>query len=48
MTEAGGAVTGLGEQENRYGSPGARQGAGLLASNGLLHRAAVERLAGAG
>jgi 3'(2'), 5'-bisphosphate nucleotidase len=42
---AGGTVTGLGGQELRYGTPGAWQRHGLLATNGLLHQAALERLA---
>jgi 3'(2'), 5'-bisphosphate nucleotidase len=42
--EAGGKVSGLGGQELRYGLPGAWQRGGLLASNKLLHEAAVEAL----
>jgi 3'(2'), 5'-bisphosphate nucleotidase len=41
VTEAGGRVTGLKGQELRYGLPGAWQRDGLLASNGLLHDAAL-------
>jgi 3'(2'), 5'-bisphosphate nucleotidase len=44
VEEAGGRVTGLGGQELRYGLPGARQTNGLLATNGLLHEAAVMAL----
>jgi 3'(2'), 5'-bisphosphate nucleotidase len=45
VTEAGGKVTGLGGQELVYGLPGAWQKHGLLASNGLLHEAALAALA---
>jgi 3'(2'), 5'-bisphosphate nucleotidase len=44
VEEAGGKVTGLGGQELRYGLPGAWQRHGLLASNGLIHEAAVAAL----
>jgi 3'-phosphoadenosine 5'-phosphosulfate (PAPS) 3'-phosphatase len=44
VEEAGGTVTGLRGQEVRYGAPGAWQRHGLLASNGVLHAAALERL----
>jgi 3'(2'), 5'-bisphosphate nucleotidase len=44
VEEAGGKVTGLLGQEPRYGLPGAWQRNGLLASNGLVHEEAVERL----
>jgi 3'(2'), 5'-bisphosphate nucleotidase len=44
VVEAGGRVSGLKGQTIRYGLPGAAQRAGLLASNGLLHDAALERL----
>jgi len=44
VEEAGGRVTGLRGQEIRYGSPGAAQRLGLVASNGLLHDAVMERL----
>lgn len=44
VTEAGGAVTGLGGQELVYGQPGAKQHHGLLASNGHLHKTAVQTL----
>jgi 3'(2'), 5'-bisphosphate nucleotidase len=45
VEEAGGTVTGLGGQSVRYGSPGAWQRQGLLASNGRLHEAALRGLA---
>src|SRR4029077_18869915 len=41
VDEAGGKVTGIAGQELRYGLPGAWQRHGLLASNGVLHDAAV-------
>jgi 3'(2'), 5'-bisphosphate nucleotidase len=41
VTEAGGKVTGIGGQTLRYGLEGAWQKNGLLASNGLLHQAAI-------
>jgi 3'(2'), 5'-bisphosphate nucleotidase len=44
VEEAGGKVTGLGGQPLRYGSPGAWQRHGLLATNGLLHEAALRAL----
>jgi 3'(2'), 5'-bisphosphate nucleotidase len=44
VEEAGGTVTGLAGQPIRYGSPGAWQRVGLLASNGLLHESALARL----
>jgi 3'(2'), 5'-bisphosphate nucleotidase len=44
VTEAGGRVTGLAGEELRYGLPGAWQRQGMLATNGLLHDAAVEAL----
>jgi 3'(2'), 5'-bisphosphate nucleotidase len=44
VEEAGGRVTGLKGQLIRYGSPMAAQRMGLLASNGELHDAALERL----
>ena len=44
VEEAGGTVTGLKGQAIHYGSPGAWQRVGLLASNGVLHPAALERL----
>jgi 3'(2'), 5'-bisphosphate nucleotidase len=44
VQEAGGTVTGLKGQMIHYGLPGAWQRAGLLASNGVLHAAALERL----
>jgi 3'(2'), 5'-bisphosphate nucleotidase len=46
VTEAGGTVTGIRDEELRYGLPGAWQRHGLLASNGRLHAAALARLAG--
>jgi 3'(2'), 5'-bisphosphate nucleotidase len=48
VEEAGGTVSGLRGQPIRYGLPGAWQRAGLLASNGLLHAAALARLAAGG
>jgi 3'(2'), 5'-bisphosphate nucleotidase len=44
VNEAGGKATGLAGQELRYGVPGASQRHGLLASNGVLHDAAVAAL----
>jgi 3'(2'), 5'-bisphosphate nucleotidase len=44
VEEAGGSVTGLKGQTIQYGTPGAWQRVGLLASNGVLHAAALERL----
>lgn len=44
VEEAGGRVTGLQGHELRYGEPGAWQRSGLLATNGVLHQAAVEAL----
>jgi 3'(2'), 5'-bisphosphate nucleotidase len=44
VAEAGGRVTGLGGEELRYGLPGAPQKHGLLASNGLVHEAALNAL----
>lgn len=41
VSEAGGAVTGTGGEELRYGLPGAWQRFGLLATNGALHAAAL-------
>jgi 3'(2'), 5'-bisphosphate nucleotidase len=43
VEEAGGAVTELSGKPIVYGSPGAWQRGGLLASNGHVHAAAVER-----
>jgi 3'(2'), 5'-bisphosphate nucleotidase len=43
VNEAGGVVTGLHGEPLIYGTPGAWQRNGLLASNGLIHAAAVER-----
>ncbi|HZT82078.1 MAG TPA: inositol monophosphatase family protein [Gemmataceae bacterium] len=45
VEEAGGRVTGLRGEGLRYGLPGADQKHGLLASNGLLHDAALRALA---
>jgi 3'(2'), 5'-bisphosphate nucleotidase len=45
VEEAGGKATGLGGQELRYGEPGAPQRYGLLASNGVLHEAALAAVA---
>jgi 3'(2'), 5'-bisphosphate nucleotidase len=44
VTEAGGTVTDTAGNAIRYGSPGAWQRHGLLASNGRLHDAALARL----
>jgi 3'(2'), 5'-bisphosphate nucleotidase len=44
VAEAGGTVTGLGGEAVRYGLPGAAQRHGLLATNGLLHGAALGAL----
>ena len=44
VTEAGGRVTKLSGEELQYGMPGALQQGGVLASNGLLHEAAIERM----
>jgi 3'(2'), 5'-bisphosphate nucleotidase len=44
VTEAGGKVTGAHGEELHYGSPGAWQQHGLLASNGLVHDAALAKL----
>lgn len=44
VEEAGGQVTGLGGQTLQYGLPGAWQRHGLLASNRLLHDAALNAL----
>lgn len=46
VEEAGGTVTTLAGTPIVYGTPGAWQRGGLLASNGLLHAAAVSGLAG--
>lgn len=45
VEEAGGQVTGLNREPLRYGLPGAWQRQGLLATNGLLHEAALAGLA---
>jgi 3'(2'), 5'-bisphosphate nucleotidase len=45
VTEAGGKVTKLNGEALHYGLPGALQQGGVLASNGVLHQAAVERMA---
>jgi 3'(2'), 5'-bisphosphate nucleotidase len=44
VEEAGGNVTGLRGQAIRYGEAGAWQRVGLLASNGVLHAAALQRM----
>jgi 3'(2'), 5'-bisphosphate nucleotidase len=44
VTEAGGRATGLGGEGLRYGTDGAWQRHGLLATNGRLHDAALEGL----
>jgi 3'(2'), 5'-bisphosphate nucleotidase len=46
VTEAGGTVTGLLGEELHYGTEGAWQRSGLLATNGKLHAAAVDKLKG--
>jgi len=46
VAEAGGKVTGLRGEEIVYGTPGAWQRSRLLASNGALHAAALERCEG--
>jgi 3'(2'), 5'-bisphosphate nucleotidase len=46
VEEAGGTVTGLRGEPIAYGGDGAWQRHGLLASNGVLHPAALARLAG--
>ena len=45
VVEAGGTVTGLHGKTIRYGLPGYSQDDGLLATNGILHRTVIERLA---
>lgn len=45
VTEAGGRVTGMRGEELLYGLPGAWQRHGLVATNGLIHDAALTRLA---
>jgi 3'(2'), 5'-bisphosphate nucleotidase len=44
VAEAGGKVTTLNGTELHYGLAGALQQGGVLASNGRLHEAAVERM----
>ena len=44
VEEAGGTVTGLRGEQLQYGTEGAWQRSGLLATNGRLHAAALERL----
>jgi fructose-1,6-bisphosphatase/inositol monophosphatase family enzyme len=44
VAEAGGKVSGLRGEAIHYGSEGAWQKSGLLASNGVLHDAALEKL----
>jgi 3'(2'), 5'-bisphosphate nucleotidase len=44
VREAGGRVTGLKGQKIIYGTPSAAQRVGLIASNGLIHDAALEKL----
>jgi 3'(2'), 5'-bisphosphate nucleotidase len=46
VEEAGGRVTGLHGEAIHYGSSGASQRSGLLASNGILHDAALAKLQG--
>jgi 3'(2'), 5'-bisphosphate nucleotidase len=43
VTEAGGTVTGLCGEQLVYGSPGAWQRSGLIASNGRVHDEAVSK-----
>lgn len=43
VTEAGGQVTGLCGETLRYGSPGAWQRSGLIASNGRVHEEGVNK-----
>jgi 3'(2'), 5'-bisphosphate nucleotidase len=45
VSEAGGRVSGTGGQELQYGVAGAVQRHGLLATNGLLHDAALQAIA---
>jgi 3'(2'), 5'-bisphosphate nucleotidase len=45
VCEAGGTVTGSAGQTLVYGTPGAWQRHGLLASNGKVHNAALGRIA---
>jgi 3'(2'), 5'-bisphosphate nucleotidase len=44
VAEAGGSLSGLRGETVRYGTPGSAQHCGLLASNGVLHAAALARL----
>jgi 3'(2'), 5'-bisphosphate nucleotidase len=44
VAEAGGTVTGLAGESIHYGSAGASQRKGLLATNGKIHASAVEQL----
>lgn len=44
VTESGGTVTGLNGEEIKYNTEGAWQRSGLLASNGRIHAAAVEKM----
>jgi len=44
VTEAGGRVSGIQNQELLYGLPGAWQRHGLVATNGVLHDRVIERL----
>jgi 3'(2'), 5'-bisphosphate nucleotidase len=46
VEEAGGQVSGLRGETLQYGLPGAWQRAGLLASNGRLHSAALQKWQG--
>jgi 3'(2'), 5'-bisphosphate nucleotidase len=45
VSEAGGQVSGTGGQELHYGLPSAWQKNGLLATNGHLHQAALQKIA---
>jgi 3'(2'), 5'-bisphosphate nucleotidase len=44
VDEAGGTVTGLKGEALRYGNPGSAQHIGLLASNAVLHEAALKQM----
>jgi 3'(2'), 5'-bisphosphate nucleotidase len=45
VDEAGGTVTGLKGEPLRYGNPNSKQHIGMLATNGVIHAAALARLA---
>jgi 3'(2'), 5'-bisphosphate nucleotidase len=46
VDEAGGKVSGLKGEPLHYGNPGSKQHIGLLATNGVIHEAALARLRG--